>query len=170
MKYFPGELADRLNAEGEAVLQFFQELSIEQWDLEVYMEGQTWRVREVLAHFIAAELGFQKLIQSIAAGGPGASQGFKVDQYNQQSVDELRRLERDILLGQFAMVRERTVAMVREMQPAQMDLRGNHPTLGESSLEDMIRLIHHHNNLHLRDVRRALRAAGPGRELRPGMV
>jgi hypothetical protein len=90
---------------------------------------------------------------------------FDINAYNHQAVRALREKDITILLGQFAMVRERTVAMVRAFLPEQLERRGRHPYLGEVSLDEMIRAIYHHNSLHIRDVRRALRSgqvASPG--------
>ena len=169
MKYFPGELADRLRAEGDDVVQYLKSLTAEQWDRDVYTDGHVWRVRDLLAHFIAAEQGFQQLIQNVAAGGPGAGVDFDLNEYNHRTVSELRHNEADVLLGQYAMVRERTVAMVRELEIKHMEMTGQHPAIGQAPLEDMIRAIYHHNSLHLRDVRRALRS-NPGGEIKASPI
>jgi hypothetical protein len=62
-------LATRLKAEGEAVQVFFSGLSPEAWQRTIYGEEGSWQARDVLAHFIAAEQGFQQLLQNVAAGG-----------------------------------------------------------------------------------------------------
>ena len=160
MNFTPDELAARLKMEGESVQAFFQGLAPEQWDQPVYGEEGVWRVRDILAHFVAAEQGFLALIEDVAAGGSGAPEGYSIDEYNQRTVKELQQQDVLVLLGQFAMVRERTVALVSPLRLAQLENRGRHPFLGTASLGEMIRAIYHHNSLHLRDARRALRAAG----------
>lgn len=168
MEFSPDALAARLKAEGEAVLAFFGSLSIPEWQRTVYGEEGPWQARDVLAHFCAAEQGFQQLLQDVAAGGGGVQPGFDINTYNRQSVDAMREQEPTILLGQFAMVRERTVALVNGFLPEQLARRGRHPFLGEVSLEEMIRAIYHHNSLHLRDVRRAQRSPGDAHQAQPG--
>ena len=170
MRDAAGALADRLRAEGEGVLAFYQNLPLEQWNRTLYADGTAWRIQEILAHFIAAENVFQELIQNIANRGPGASQDFNMDDYNRRTVGELRRAHPEVLLGQFALARERTVALVRKLSPEQLQQEGRHPALGTVSLSRMIKSIYGHTNEHLRDVRQALRAAQPGSGLETGMV
>lgn len=170
--YRPDELAARLKVEGEAVLAFFKGLSPDQWDQNIYSSGSVWTARDILAHFIAAEKGFHDLIQNVMNGGPGAGADIDVDAYNAATVRELRGQPVDVMLAQFAMVRERSAALVSALRPDQLTLRGRHPNLGESALDEMVRAIYHHNSLHLRDVRHALRAsrrAKPGAEGTPAL-
>lgn len=152
------ELGTRLRSEGEAVEGFFAHLTPAQWERPVYHDGVMWCARDVLAHFIAAEQGFQELIQNVSNGGQGASEDFEIDAFNKRSVAALEGQDAPVLLGQFAMVRERTAAIVSALRSEQLTKRGRHPYLGVTSLDEMIRAIYHHNTLHLRDVRRALAA------------
>ena len=163
------ELSRRLRAEGEATLAFFKTLTPAQWEWKIYpgngpQEGggqPIWTAKEVLAHFVAAEKGFHALVQDVMNGGSGAEPGLDVDTYNAITVNELRGQEVDVLLGQMAMVRERSAALVAGLSPEQLARRGRHPALGESTLDEMVRVIYHHNSLHLRDVRQALKPLGP---------
>jgi hypothetical protein len=170
MPYSPDELADRLKKEGDSVVAYFQGLSPEQWEQVIYGSEGAWRARDVLGHLIAAEGGHQELIQNVAGGGEGVDEHFQVDEYNQRTVDALRGQERGILLGQYAMVRERTAAIVRGLAPEQLENTGRHPYLGQITLEAMIRAIYHHNSLHLRDVAAALRNPGVRPETHTGAV
>lgn len=148
------------------MLAFFKGLTPAQWNQEIYTNSHSqysgWKVRDVLAHFIAAEKGFHALIQNVMNGGQGAGAEVDIDAYNARTVDEMRGLDADMLLGQFAMVRERTAALVEALRLDQLALRGRHPNLGESALDEMIRAIYHHNSLHLRDVHQALKSSGAG--------
>lgn len=151
-------LAERLRGEGASTLGYLRSLERSAWGKELYGSNGRWRLRELLAHLIAAEQGFLELIQNVAGGGAGVSEDFDVDAYNHRTVAAYQDLEVDMLLGQFAMVRERTAAVVGGLHDEQLEQRGRHPHLGDASLDEMIRLIYHHNNLHLRDVRHALRS------------
>lgn len=170
MDYQPAELASRLQAEGEAVQAFYKELTPEQWEVEVYSDQSRWRARDLLAHFIAAEQGFQKIIQTVAAGGELIDADFNIDAYNERTVSELRKLDNLVMLGQYAMVRERTVALVRDLTIDQLSMKGRHPWLGVAPIVEMVRLVYHHNNIHLRDVRRALKSSGLGRTAHSGAI
>jgi hypothetical protein len=170
MNDLPEELAARLKAEGDAALAFFQKLQPEQWRQVVYPEGGPWQVQDLLAHFIAAEQGFQQLLHHVAEGGSGIGADFNVDEYNAATVRALRNLEPTVLMGQFAMVRERTVALVSGLTVDQLGQIGRHPGIGQASLGNMIRVIYHHNNLHLRDARSALKAPGAGHSFNTGVI
>lgn len=156
------DLANRLRAEGEAALAYFRGLPVEAWNQEVYSEGQSWCIRDLLAHFIAAEQGFHLLIQDVADGGGGAGVDFVVDEYNQRTVAELGRLEADVLIEQYAGVRERTAALVAGLTPEQLARSGRHPAAGVATVGEMVRIIYHHNKYHLRDARQVLKGAPTG--------
>lgn len=162
INYQPEELAVRLRSEGEAVQAYFNGLTPEQWNRELYASGANWKVRDVLAHFIAAERGFHELIQNVMNGGPGAGSEINIDDYNAHTVGEMAGLDPQVMLAQFAMVRERTAALVDALSPEQLKQRGRHPNLGESALDEMVRAIYHHNSLHLRDIRQVLKTPGSG--------
>jgi hypothetical protein len=49
------ELAEKLRAEGDRFISIFGALTDDQWDQEVYTEGTTWTIRNVLSHFVTSE-------------------------------------------------------------------------------------------------------------------
>ena len=76
------ELAEKLKIEGGRIAQFFSELSDSDWTKEVYTEGATWSIRNVLSHYATSERGLIKLFESIRQGGAGAADDFSIDLYN----------------------------------------------------------------------------------------
>ena len=64
-------LADRLKTEGEKVISIFDKINAENWDAIIYTENETWVVKDVLSHFVSAEIGFLNLFMEIQSGGPG---------------------------------------------------------------------------------------------------
>lgn len=156
----PAFLSERLQSEGEKVLAFFRELTSGQWEQPLYLdaqrheEGSEWRVRDVLAHFVAAEESFIRLLTDVAAGGAGAPPDFDIDRFNRQTVAKSRPLSTHELMQQFDELRAQTVQMVVRLEDRDLAREGRHPFLGMAPLGDMIKLIYRHNQLHLRDVRR----------------
>ena len=67
------ELAEKLKSEGEKFVTIFTGLSDDQWQTEVYTEGTTWTIRNVLSHFVTSERGLLKLFEQIRQGGAGAA-------------------------------------------------------------------------------------------------
>ncbi len=152
----PEFLARRLRAEGEKMYEFFRSLDDAQWQKTVYTEGETWTVRDVLAHFVTAEQGFLQLFASILAGGPGATEDFSIDRYNARQQEKTRDLTPQELLDRYRAIRERMVAWVSNLKGGDLERRGRHPFLGETALAEMIKMVYRHNQIHYRDLRRVL--------------
>ncbi len=158
----PDFLARRLRAEGEKMKAFFAALSPADWQRSVYTDGVTWQVRDVLAHFVASERGFLALLKNVLAGEGGASPDFSIDAYNQTQVRALSDRVPEALLVDYVRAREETAAWVAALRPEDLAARGRHPFLGETTLEEMIKMIYRHNQIHYRDLRRLLGGRGEG--------
>jgi uncharacterized damage-inducible protein DinB len=150
----PAWLAKRLNKEGKKVAAYFSALSDGQWKTEVYTEGDTWTVRNVLAHFVTSERGLLKLFERIRQGGPGAADDFSIDQYNARQQQKTKDLTTQELLEQFVEVRASSVEWVSCLSEEELLILGRHPFLGEVQLIEMIKMLYLHNQIHFRDFRK----------------
>lgn len=155
------KLAERLGRDGEKTIQFFRDLTAEQWNQQVYTTGSGWTVQQILAHFVSAERAFNRLIASIASGGPGAPRDLKIDDFNETEVPQLSSLTREQLIVAFTEARNRSVELTIGLTPADLERKGYHPWFGDMELRPMLKLVYRHNMIHLRDVRRALEAGSP---------
>jgi uncharacterized damage-inducible protein DinB len=151
----PEFLAKRLRSEGEKMVAFFAALDGEAWKKTVYTEGSEWTIRHVLVHFVTAEEAFLKLFPNIVAGGEGASKDFDLDRYNARQQEKNQELQPDELLVQFQDVRARMVAWVETLSAEDLLKEGRHPFLEETTLEEMIKLVYRHNQIHYRDMRKS---------------
>jgi hypothetical protein len=149
-------LAEKLHSEGEKTMNFFRALHPEQWEMQLYADGSRWSVRQLLIHFITAEAGIEKLIENILEGGPGAAENFDIDGFNERQVAAIGNLAESELLNRFAEQRQRSIRLVENMHQEDLIRRGRHPFLGETSLEEILKLIYIHNHIHQRDVRAKL--------------
>jgi hypothetical protein len=154
-------LVQRLEQEGEKSLAFFRSLSEADWDAQVYRSGPGWRVHDILAHFASAERGFHSLLNDILAGGRGAPLGFDIDRFNEGEVGERRTRSIELLTQEFVDARSETLELIRRMRPEDLTRQGRHPWFGETEIGEMLKLIHRHNQLHQRDIRKALAAGMP---------
>ena len=150
----PAWLAERLKKEGEKVVAYFSALADEEWDTEVYTEGDIWTIRNVLAHFVTSERGLLKLFERIRQGGPGASEDFSIDRYNARQQHKTRELTTEELLEQFVKVRVDSVEWVSDLSADDLAIEGRHPFLGHVALVEMIKMLYLHNQIHIRDFRR----------------
>jgi len=151
------ELTEKLKTEGERMVAFFSELTDDQWVNEVYTEGTTWSIRNVLSHFVTSERGLVKLFERIRATGEGASDDFSIDRYNASQQEKTKDLEPAELLEQYKQVRADSVQWVSGLKDEDLEIKGRHPFLGETVIREMIKMLYLHNQLHYRDVKRSLK-------------
>ena len=151
------ELAEKLKTEGERMLAFFAELTDEQWVGEVYTEGETWTILNVLAHYVTSERGLVRLFERIRTTGEGAADDFSIDRYNTAQQEKTKDLTPAELLEQYKQIRAESVQWVSGLKDEELDIKGRHPFLGETVIREMIKMLYLHNQLHYRDVKRALK-------------
>jgi hypothetical protein len=151
------ELAEKLKAEGEKFYALFAGLAEEQWASEVYAEGETWTIRNVLSHFVTSERGLVKLFERIRATGEGASEDFSIDRYNEAQQRKTEKLTPQELLEQYREVRDTSVAWVAGLSEEELEIQGRHPFLGMTKLRYMIKMLYIHNQNHYRDMRKVLK-------------
>ena len=151
----------RLQEEGQKTASYFQTLTAEQFQQQVYTTGPLWRVRDLLAHFVITERTFEYFGRDILNGGPGAPEDFVIDEYNATQVGGLKEVSTNNLVAQFLQAREQTVVLVRGMTDVDLERIGRHPWFGKVPLGNMLKLVYRHTMLHERDIRKALETGGP---------
>ena len=151
------ELAEKLRLEGEKFVSVFQELTNEQWNQEIYTEGTTWTIRNVLSHFVTSERGLLKLFEQIRQGGAGAADDFSIDRYNAAMQRRTEDATPQELLDQYKEVRANAIRWVSGLNESELDIRGRHPFLGYTAIRDMIKMLYIHNLDHYRDMKKALK-------------
>jgi len=151
------ELADKLTSEGERFYSLFAGLTDDQWNLEVYTEGATWTIRNVLAHFVTSERGLVKLFERIRTTGEGVSEDFSIDRANAAQQERAKNLSRQELLEQYKEVRSDSVAWTLSISDDDLEKMGRHPYLGVTKIREMLKTLYVHNQLHYRDMKKVLR-------------
>src|SRR5688572_7839343 len=150
-------LAEKLKAEGERFVKIFSELTDEQWNTEVYTEGEMWTLRNVLSHFVTSERGLVKLFETIRQGGAGSTDDFSIDRYNAAQQVKTKDLAPAELLEQYKQIRAGSVAWVAGLKDEELEITGRHPFLGETVIREMIKMLYIHNQTHYRDVKKVLK-------------
>lgn len=151
------ELAEKLKSEGEKFVSIFSALSADQWQADVYTEGETWTIRNVLSHFVTSERGLIKLFEQIRQGGQGIADDFSIDRYNAAQQQKTREFSPAELLEQYKAIRANSVAWVLGLKDEELEIKGRHPFLGETVLREMIKMLYLHNQLHYRDLKKVLK-------------
>jgi uncharacterized damage-inducible protein DinB len=151
------ELVEKLTKEGEKFVEFFSTLKDEDWEREVYTEGEMWTLRNVLSHFVTSERGLVKLFESIRGGGAGSTDDFSIDRYNAAQQARTKELTPAALLQQYKEVRANSVDWVSGLKDEELEIKGRHPFLGETMIREMIKMLYIHNQTHFRDVKKVLK-------------
>ncbi len=151
------ELADKLQAEGEKFTALFAGLTDAQWQAEVYTEGETWTLRNVLSHFVTSERGLVRLFEQIRLGGAGSPDDFSIDRYNASQQQKTKELSPQQLLEQYKEVRADSVAWTLSLEPIDLDKQGKHPFIGMTTIREMIKMLYLHNQIHYRDMKKVLK-------------
>lgn len=155
----PEKLAERMLEEGEKTVAFFRPLTSQQIEQTLYTDGACWSVRQVLAHFVAAEISMTRLVEVILAGGPGTPEDFDLNRYNECKVAGMEGASLESLLEQFAAARQASAAMARGLSPEDLQKTGRHPFLGVAPVADILQLMYRHNQIHQRDIRKVMAPA-----------
>ena len=151
------QLADKLESEGEKFYALFAGLTDDQWQAEVYTEGETWTLRNVLSHFVTSERGLVKLFERIRQTGEGSSEDFSIDRYNAAQQQKTKDLSPQELLEQYKAVRADSVAWTLSISELDLEKQGRHPFLGMTSIREMIKMLYLHNQMHYRDMKKVLK-------------
>ena len=153
----PAELAEKLKSEGEKIFTIFSGFKNYQWDLEVYTEGTTWTIRNILSHLVTSERGLIKLFERVRQGGEGASLDFSINRYNASMQARSKDLTEAELLEHYQEVRENSVVWVSNLKDDELEIKGRHPFLGITTIREMIKMLYIHNQTHYRDMKKVLK-------------
>lgn len=151
------DLAEKLRSEGEKIVAIFSALQDEEWQAHVYTEGSVWTIRNLLSHFVTSERGLIKLFEQIRQGGAGSSEEFSIDRYNASMQARTKDATPQELLDQYRSVRAESIGWTSSLSEADLEIQGRHPFLGVTTIREMIKMLYLHNQLHYRDMKRAMR-------------
>jgi uncharacterized damage-inducible protein DinB len=152
------DLAEKLKTEGDRFVSIFSSITDDQWDQEIYTEGTTWSIRNVLSHFVTSERGLIKLFEQIRQGGAGAAGDFSIDRYNAAMQERTKELPVADLLEQYKQVRANSIAWVSSLKDDELEIIGRHPFLQMTTIREMIKMLYIHNMTHYRDMKKAIKS------------
>ena len=151
------DLANKLKSEGERFYALFAGFTDDQWTSEVYTEGETWTIRNVLAHFVTSERGLLKLFERIRTTGEGAAEDFSIDRYNAAQQQRTKDLAPQELLEQYRAIRSDAIAWTLSLSEEDLEKVGRHPFLGMTTIREMLKMLYIHNLTHYRDMKKVLK-------------
>jgi hypothetical protein len=138
-------------------LGVFQSIENEAWDEPIFDMEDSWSLRDLVAHFVYSEEYLFAIAKDIRSGGEGFPPGVDIDEFNRKEMEKYQSFSVGDLLEMLSDVRQRTIDWVRELEELDLDKVGNHPVLGESSVETVVFSIYAHQLLHMRELASKLR-------------
>jgi hypothetical protein len=151
-------LTQRLEKGAKKTQTFFEALDTEQWFMQVYSEGTSWTVQKILAHFVSTEQSIARLVTNIINDSGRLPKDFDIDKFNEGAVNKLESFSPIALMDAFIEARQQMIAMVAQISDANLDKIGRHPWFKSAPIEEMIKLVYRHNQIHQRDIRKTLNA------------
>ncbi|CAN5415697.1 hypothetical protein BH10CHL1_BH10CHL1_44840 [soil metagenome] len=110
-----------------------------------------WSINEVLGHLIEAEKrGFAGRIQKILGQDQHICESWDPDQVAQARHDEAKVTGE--LLQEFTTLREQSVALVLTLRPEQLARSGEHPVVGNLSIQALLYEWVYHDRNHLKQI------------------
>ncbi len=149
------ELATKLEKGRQKTFEILNGLTLEQWQTPLY-DQPTWKVCNLLAHFVSAERQLLALAQSVAGGGLGTPPDFDINRFNAGEQNKLEGQLPQDLLALLDQARRQTIEWIRTLGDDELDKIGGHPALGDVNVETMIRAIYGHQLIHMRELSKRL--------------
>lgn len=119
-----------------------------------------WTVQDVLAHLASAEQGHVAVGWALLRGEPTEVPGFHLDAFNNREVAKRRGLSLAAILTELDAARSQTAALLAAVGPDDWAKSGPHPGGFTVSVEGIFKVIRVHEQRHLREVEKAVAAAG----------
>ena len=152
--------ADKIRSRMQAVHTELLSLvgSLDQTTLTWRPPDGAWSIRDNLAHLVDAERAHRRFVQLVLEGRPTRIEGFDLDRWNAEHVARHAGQSVDEILDDLDAERQETLAFIAAMPADAWDKRGDHPALGEVTVQQVIKVIGVHQRMHLKEIRRLLEA------------
>ncbi len=82
---------------------------------------------------------------------------FSIDRYNASMQARTQELTPEELLEQYQLVRAESIAWTSALSESDLEIQGRHPFLGLTTIREMLKMLYIHNQIHYRDMKKALK-------------
>jgi uncharacterized damage-inducible protein DinB len=121
-----------------------------------------WSIRDNLAHLVDAERAHRRFVGAVLEGRSTHLEGFDLDRWNEEHVARRIHQSVDEILADLRAARQETLAFIATLSPDAWNKQGDHPALGEVSMQQVIKVIGVHERMHLKEIRQLLEAQEAG--------
>jgi uncharacterized protein (TIGR03083 family) len=136
------------------LLSTLARLSDDDWAKPSGVEG--WTIQAVVAHLAYNQPSQPRLIRNIIEGKGGVPANFDLNYYNQRGLEKQQSKNIDDLKADLATGHAQTLKLIDELNDAQLDTKGQHPSAGFVTVAEILHMIAYHDMQHTRHIAEAL--------------
>lgn len=150
--------ADELHAHYETFTAFLSRLNDAQWNQAVGAEQYT--ARQTVAHFAGAAKSMTLMGKSWVAGKENTLRpDFDLAYFNARQQEKRAQMTNAELLAEWQDAQRGVIAFMETLTSDDLEKRGEHPSVGNVSLRELLRVITTHEADHMAQVMNALAVA-----------
>jgi hypothetical protein len=150
------ELKQKLAQARTDLEKLLTSLTDAQWRTPIFSAGDTWTVRDIVAHLTEAERGMSIHIHKIRQGKETIPGDFNLAQWNGGLKGRMGSPSPADLLEALVQTRAKTLSVLDSIGPEEWDLIGRHPARGPITIEQYYETMANHDAEHIRDIKEAL--------------
>lgn len=152
------KLVLKLERSKNDVQAFFESIDEKNWDRIVYPTDSSdpWQIQDIFSHLIISEESFLVLFNQMCAAREIIQNTINIDQFNAEHQKQFDSISKEEVINRFLVGRQNMIQFVMKISQKELSIIGDHPALGISKLEDMIKLIPIHDQMHMKDIKKIL--------------
>jgi hypothetical protein len=151
------ELKQKLTQTRTELESLLASLIPEQWHVPVISEGDTWTVRDIVAHLVENERGMSIHVHKIRQGKETVPESFDLTRWNAGLKGRMGNPTPAELLEALAQTRAKTLSVLESIGPEEWSLTGRHPSRGPITIEQYYETMADHDAGHTNDIKKALK-------------
>jgi hypothetical protein len=148
------QLEKWLDSSRQFLLAAVEVVRDQDWSRIAHSDNVGWTVRDVLAHVAGAEPSLTAIVMRARAEGRYVPRpDFDLDFWNRRQVEKRALASPGDLMAEMVSNRAATLKLLADLPEAAFDLPVRHPTYGDMTVEDILRIIGFHERLHAEEIR-----------------
>lgn len=131
-------------------------LRIQESELDMPTANEGWTVGNVAAHIAGAEGSMKVLAERILAQEPTIVSGFDLTRFNEGNIRRRAGKTINELLQELEQSRAQMSGILDNCSDEQLDLPGEHPAYGQTTLFGLFEIIANHEQQHAEEISHAI--------------
>ncbi len=138
------------------LIDLLKSLSEEQLQTQVFSEGNTWTVLDIVAHLLENEQAMSVHVHKIRKGRETVPEGFDLEEWNAGLHQRTETRSLAEMLNDMVAAREKTLEVLASIKDNEWALQGRHPLRQTITIEQYYETITGHDSWHIKDIKKAL--------------